>query len=106
SHAAHDSACGAAVTQLQRAGTDHGATCVGVVGSEDRGAGPGLGQVSTTGDQVRERDDVTAIESQRSVITDIPWNTACCTAIAELQRRQMKMPHESLNFAAQFRNLG
>src|SRR4029077_10880956 len=77
---------GFAIPDLQRSCGDSSSANVGVVGSEDRGAGSDLGQVSIAGDQTRERDSVSAIEGQRCVIGDIPSNAAAGSALANLQR--------------------
>ncbi len=83
---ADDAAAGAAIAELQRAATDHGAAGVGVGAGQDRRSGASLRHRSRPADDAAEVQRIAAVEDQRTVIGDVADDAAAGAAIAELQR--------------------
>ena len=79
-------ACGAAIAQLQRAGTDRGGAVVAIVGRERGGARAGLFELAAAADYLAQRQCIAAIDGQRAIVGDGSRDRASGAAITQLQR--------------------
>jgi hypothetical protein len=71
-----------AIADLEYSRTDGCTAGVGVITSEDRGTGTDLSKSAGAGYDAPERNGVTAIEGQRSVINNITHDRTGCAAVA------------------------